>query len=390
MQANPPSSSPISHTLTPPVDGGCHRVSLRPGQTLVLDCDTAIPVLLVRQAGDLDIDFGESGSIRMVEGVAAASWTPVPVIAGRTGSVLPLDRVTAILASDVGDRRPAAGKDRDELVEDTVGSTRSPGLLFVVPFGEGAAVPAVLDKSGLQLGIPTISGVPTAELDEIEALSSLQTVTPLMSPGPSLTVPRPRPAPAPPKSASMAAAAMSAAETRQESTFDIDPTDVPPPCDLDDRCEAAPSPEVAPSVTPAMAVSGSMEGLIVIPRVSIAGEAMRVLVEGEAKGGPPAEDLASRSVDPEERGDQGAVGGRHIILPPADDMARGQDSAGRPEPSPDVPDPRNQEADYSSRLRDFVYGDADLHGHGGTHGRRIAAIRLSRRRRLRPVDEDNC
>ena len=146
----------VTWALSPPVDGACRRVAVSAGQTLIIDCGEAMGVLLVRHANDLDVDFGVAGSIRLVNGVEAATMQPAPRIAGRDGGSLPLDRVINALT--------ATG-----LVGSTDGPASPPAAdLVVIPFLSGVAVPALLDRTGLHLGVPEVDGVQSSIASALE------------------------------------------------------------------------------------------------------------------------------------------------------------------------------------------------------------------------------
>lgn len=137
----------LATTLSPPADGGRRIVALTAGQTLVIASDDPLPVLLIREGDALDIDFGVGGTICVANGVPAAGLVPVPLIAGRDGPPIPLDRLMALL-------------DRNWTPD---ASVRTGGVataaLLALPYGRGIAMSALLDRSGLHPGVPAVDGV---------------------------------------------------------------------------------------------------------------------------------------------------------------------------------------------------------------------------------------
>ncbi|NBC32362.1 MAG: hypothetical protein GVY13_06760 [Alphaproteobacteria bacterium] len=302
-------------TLAPPADGGRRSVALVPGQTLVIACDDAVPVLLIREGEALDIDFGLGGAIRLANAVPAAGMVPVPLIAGLDGPPLPLDRLAALLEPG----RPPPLQGADDPFE--------AAALLRLPYGDGTALPALLDRTGLHPGVPAVAGVTPEPLPE-----------PLPDPETESESPPPM-------------AAVPIVLTAPEPT--INPA--PPATKVEDEAEPVPEPEIlaAPPLPEADAEEEPAPELQSAPAAATA-----------AAPPAPEPETAAESQPPPPPGSDAAGG----------DISSGSGGSSGP-PAAAAP---------SGEAPDMVYGDALLDWRAGDRSRRVAAIRRGRRRFCEP------
>lgn len=323
----------LACTLAPPTDGRRFSVALTAGQTLVIACDEAVPVLLIREAEALDIDFGAGGTIRLSNGVAAAGLRPVPRIAGRDGGQVTLDRLAALL-----DPGPAASAPQT-----TSGVVGAGAELLAMPYGRGLAMPALLDAGGLHPGIPGVEGVAPARLEPetlpewaqpdepaqdmpgetAESAGLPYPLGPVVAPGTDTQPVAPTGHPGDPVLSAGPAAAP-------------DPDPEADPGDREDAGMATPPPASTPAPAPDTAPSS---------------------LSASAAAAAPASPQARNP-------DRSRSPGRESVLAAALPAA----------PVGDLPD--------------MVYGDALLYAKDGRRDRRLTAIRRARRRAPQIAEED--